>query len=182
MRLELTTSAFLTACTDYKYGALTDCATGAGITSPLDPLAIYIPHLVPKFPIFQLQINKMLLYMQINDRRRRPGSCAQQKCVQRVAVWMNISPQLLDIFWSCGLHGMPDNTFIRSPDEDYIDLRSLFLQYHLKFDQYLQTDVAIKSNHPWTRAQAASIAQGLEHWSCKPGVVSSNLTGGYCTV
>lgn len=21
------------------------------------------------------------------------------------------------------------------------------------------------------------IAQGLEHWSCKPGVVSSNLTG-----
>ena len=24
----------------------------------------------------------------------------------------------------------------------------------------------------------ASIAQGLEHWSCKPGVVSSNLTGG----
>ena len=26
---------------------------------------------------------------------------------------------------------------------------------------------------------AASIAQGLEHWSCKPGVVSSNLTGGY---
>ena len=25
----------------------------------------------------------------------------------------------------------------------------------------------------------ASIAQGLEHWSCKPGVVSSILTGGY---
>ena len=24
----------------------------------------------------------------------------------------------------------------------------------------------------------ASIAQWLEHWSCKPGVVSSNLTGG----
>lgn len=30
VRLELTTSACLTACTDYKYGALTDCATGAG--------------------------------------------------------------------------------------------------------------------------------------------------------
>jgi hypothetical protein len=29
VRLELTTSAFLTAGTDYKYGALTDCATGA---------------------------------------------------------------------------------------------------------------------------------------------------------
>jgi hypothetical protein len=29
VRLELTTSACLTACTDYKYGALTDCATGA---------------------------------------------------------------------------------------------------------------------------------------------------------
>ena len=28
-------------------------------------------------------------------------------------------------------------------------------------------------------ASWASIAQGLEHWSCKPGVVSSNLTGGY---
>ncbi len=26
---------------------------------------------------------------------------------------------------------------------------------------------------------SASIAQGLEHWSCKPGVVSSNLTGGF---
>ena len=25
----------------------------------------------------------------------------------------------------------------------------------------------------------ASIAQGLEHWSCKPGVVSSILTGGW---
>ena len=24
----------------------------------------------------------------------------------------------------------------------------------------------------------AFVAQGLEHWSCKPGVVSSNLTGG----
>ena len=24
----------------------------------------------------------------------------------------------------------------------------------------------------------ASIAQGLEHWSCKPGVESSNLSGG----
>ncbi len=31
VRLELTTSACLTAGTDYKYGALTDCATGAGI-------------------------------------------------------------------------------------------------------------------------------------------------------
>ena len=28
---------------------------------------------------------------------------------------------------------------------------------------------------------SASIAQGLEHWSCKPGVVSSNLTGGFET-
>ena len=25
----------------------------------------------------------------------------------------------------------------------------------------------------------ASVAQGLEHWSCKPGVESSNLSGGY---
>ena len=25
----------------------------------------------------------------------------------------------------------------------------------------------------------ASIAQGLEHWSCKPGVESSNLSGGF---
>ena len=25
----------------------------------------------------------------------------------------------------------------------------------------------------------ASIAQWLEHWSCKPGVLSSNLSGGY---
>ena len=24
----------------------------------------------------------------------------------------------------------------------------------------------------------ASVAQGLEHWSCKPGVESSNLSGG----
>ena len=30
-----------------------------------------------------------------------------------------------------------------------------------------------------SKMTAASIAQGLEHWSCKPGVVSSNLTGGY---
>ena len=28
----------------------------------------------------------------------------------------------------------------------------------------------------------ASIAQGLEHWSCKPGVVSSNVTGGYLSL
>ena len=28
---------------------------------------------------------------------------------------------------------------------------------------------------------SASIAQLLEHWSCKPGVVSSNLTGGFCS-
>ena len=27
---------------------------------------------------------------------------------------------------------------------------------------------------------SASIAQWLEHWSCKPGVVSSILTGGSC--
>ena len=27
--------------------------------------------------------------------------------------------------------------------------------------------------------QAASVAQWLEHWSCKPGVRSSNLFGGY---
>ena len=30
VRFELTTSAFLAPFTDYKYGALTDCATGAG--------------------------------------------------------------------------------------------------------------------------------------------------------
>lgn len=42
VRLELTTSAFLTACTDYKYGALTDCATGAGINRVLDHISIYI--------------------------------------------------------------------------------------------------------------------------------------------
>ena len=29
VRFELTTSAFLAPFTDYKYGALTDCATGA---------------------------------------------------------------------------------------------------------------------------------------------------------
>ena len=29
------------------------------------------------------------------------------------------------------------------------------------------------------RQDGASIAQWLEHWSCKPGVVSSILTGGY---
>ena len=28
----------------------------------------------------------------------------------------------------------------------------------------------------------ASIAQWLEHWSCKPGVVSSILTGGYSNI
>ena len=28
-------------------------------------------------------------------------------------------------------------------------------------------------------AHGGFIAQGLEHWSCKPGVVSSNLTGAY---
>ena len=28
----------------------------------------------------------------------------------------------------------------------------------------------------------ASIAQGLEHWSCKPGVGSSNLPGGYTII
>ena len=44
VRLELTTSAFLTACTDYKYGALTDCATGAGINSLKDHMSIYITY------------------------------------------------------------------------------------------------------------------------------------------
>lgn len=29
-----------------------------------------------------------------------------------------------------------------------------------------------------TTSLSASIAQGLEHWSCKPGVESSNLSGG----
>ena len=28
------------------------------------------------------------------------------------------------------------------------------------------------------KTSRASIAQGLEHWSCKPGVESSNLSGG----
>ena len=27
--------------------------------------------------------------------------------------------------------------------------------------------------------RVGSIAQGLEHWSCKPGVASSNLAGAY---
>ena len=31
--------------------------------------------------------------------------------------------------------------------------------------------------HTFNSCTAGSIAQGLEHWSCKPGVVSSNLTG-----
>ena len=26
----------------------------------------------------------------------------------------------------------------------------------------------------------AFVAQGLEHWSCKPGVESSNLSEGFC--
>ena len=30
------------------------------------------------------------------------------------------------------------------------------------------------------QSRSASIAQWLEHWSRKPGVVSSILTGGYC--
>lgn len=42
VRLELTTSACLTACTDYKYGALTDCATGAGVTCLMVQLSTYI--------------------------------------------------------------------------------------------------------------------------------------------
>ena len=29
---------------------------------------------------------------------------------------------------------------------------------------------------------AASIAQWLEHWSCKPGVRSSTLRGGLCPI
>ena len=33
---------------------------------------------------------------------------------------------------------------------------------------------------PVKKRTSASIAQWLEHWSCKPGVVSSNLTGGFC--
>ena len=32
VRFELTTSASLAPCTAYKYGALTDCATGATVT------------------------------------------------------------------------------------------------------------------------------------------------------
>ena len=45
------------------------------------------------------------------------------------------------------------------------------------FEHYLKTDLSsMLSNLPH---DGASIAQWLEHWSCKPGVVSSILTGGY---
>ena len=39
--------------------------------------------------------------------------------------------------------------------------------------------VLISHYSPGQRLAAASIAQWLEHWSCKPGVGSSILPGGY---
>ena len=44
VRLELTTSACLTTCTDYKYGALTDCATRASRNFLCRIRIIYISH------------------------------------------------------------------------------------------------------------------------------------------
>ena len=47
-----------------------------------------------------------------------------------------------------------------------------------QFKNNSQTSYAASVQTP----PAASIAQWLEHWSCKPGVRSSTLRGGLCPI
>ena len=50
---------------------------------------------------------------------------------------------------------------------------TLFIIYYHLLLLLLQWDESVSGS----MNKAGFIAQGLEHWSCKPGVVSSNLTG-----
>ena len=58
-----------------------------------------------------------------------------------------------------------------------LEKRNLFVKNHCK-EEAMQSIGLNHSRFVPKMAAKAALAQGLEHWSCKPGVVSSNLTGG----
>ena len=60
------------------------------------------------------------------------------------------------------------------PCQDNSENKYTFTRFH--GDDDLLAGISTQANI--TCISQASVAQGLEHWSCKPGVESSNLSGG----